>query len=69
MVKTDRAKRIAGSFPRSVSLKVIQFRKGLLVRYGQETCYFSREPCFWNYIFTLAGVPVALANYRVDEIS
>ncbi|MDQ6982331.1 MAG: hypothetical protein Q9M08_04905 [Mariprofundus sp.] len=55
----ERAKRIADSFTGSVSLKVSQFRQGLLVQYRKESCYFPRESCFWVYIFALADVPAA----------
>jgi len=58
----DRARRIANSFSGSVSLKVSQFRQGLLVQYRKESCYFSHESRFWGYIFSLAGVPGAVAN-------
>jgi len=53
----ERARRIADSFANSVSFTVSQFQHGLLVQYRQRQCYFTRETCFWAYIFTLAGVP------------
>jgi len=56
-MKNDRALRISNSFAGSVSLKVCQCRRGLLVQYKQRSCYFTRESSFWAYIFTLAGLP------------
>lgn len=61
----DRAKRIAGSFGGSVSLSVTQLRQGLLVQYRMRSYYFTHEPRFWAYIFTLAGIPAACMNHEV----
>jgi len=59
----DRARKIAKSFAGSVSLRVCQFRYGLLVQYRQRSSYFSRESYFWAYIFTLAGLPKVIVNH------
>jgi len=61
-MKIDRARRISNSFSfaGSVSLKVCQFRRGLLVQYRKRSCYFTRESSFWAYIFMLAGMPAVI---------
>jgi len=61
-MKIDRARRISDSFAISVSLKVCQFRRGLLVQHRKRSCYFTRESSFWAYIFSLAGLPTTMKS-------
>ncbi|HKI61527.1 MAG TPA: hypothetical protein VKA31_04460 [Mariprofundaceae bacterium] len=55
-MKDSRAKRIATNFSASASFRVRPFNHGLLVQYHQNTCYFVRESCFWDFIYKMAGL-------------
>jgi len=62
-----RADRISKQFSDIHGCEVEVWTHGLLVRYGGQTSYFTREECFWPFVFRIACATEAEAVARIES--
>jgi len=63
----QRADRISKQFSDIQGCDVEVWTHGLLVRYGGQTSYFTREECFWPFVFRIACATEAEAVANIES--
>ena len=63
----QRASSISSQFSDVTACKVEVWTHGLLVRYSGKTSYFTREECFWPFVFRITCATDADAVARIES--
>lgn len=63
----QRASKISEQFSSIKGCEVEVWTHGLLVRVDGQTSYFTREECFWPFVFRMAGIVDASAVAEIES--